>query len=679
LAQAQPDAPGVADEVMLGRVLEGVLDAPVEPLKAGRYVLLEAVGRGGVGEVYAAFDPELDRRVAIKLVRAEAQGWGDLGPRMQREAQAMARVRHPNVVAIHDVGRFRDQVFIAMELLQGMTLSAWLRAQPRDWPALRDVFAQAGRGLAAIHDAGLVLRDFKPANVFVGDDGVVKVLDFGLARAAAASVPGADARKDGGSLLDQDLTRGGTIAGTPAYMAPEQIRGGSVDAAADQFAYCVALYEALWNERPFPGTDLVARYQAIEDQGLRPPPSAPPAVRAAILRGLALRPEDRHPSMRALVDALEVTKRRRMKTWVAIGAAALLSAAGTAAWFTMRKDEVTAQMLARVDALEEEARAAADANHYVYPPLEAPDAPTAYSRTLALEHIEGPASEPAQARAAALREEFSGRLTALGDAYAEKDGGAPFAADFYAAAVLFDADNEHARARSLLTASQLAALRARVEQGAFEEAELVVGASLAALAEEEPVARRTKVARLRSQRPNAPASTMASLEALVGPGAAETAPAPRPAVASATPTPEPAPKDVPLAPASDVPEPTRAGNRAEATALAKEGLRALRARELKQAETLLNRAIAKDRRNATALGGLAKYHFEMGRYSQAAKFAEKAVAAAPRSGKHRMTLGDAYFKVLRFQDAKAAYREAKRLGAPGAEKKLARVEAKLGG
>lgn len=666
LAQAQPDDGAASEEMMLQRVLGGVLDEPAQPLTAGRYVLLEPVGRGGVGEVYAAYDPELDRRVAIKLVHAGASAWGDVQRRMQREAKAMARVRHPNVVAIHDVGRFRDEVFIAMELLEGQTLSAWLRAETRDWPALREVFVQAARGLAAVHDAGLVLRDFKPANVFVGRDGVVKVLDFGLARAAADAGPAEPA-----GLLSEELTMGGAIAGTPAYMAPEQIRGGTIDAAADQFAFCVALYEALWRERPFPGTDLAQRHRAIETQRLEPPQTLPSPVRAAVLRGLAANPAERHPSMTALADALQPTPSRRTGTWLAVGLAALLSAGATAFTLTARDTEITSQMLARVDALEAEARAAAQAHHFVYPPLANPDAPTAYSRTLALELIEGPASELAQTRAMELRRTFSSRLSALGDSYAEKEGGGPFAADFYAAAVLFDADNAYARERSLLTSPQLEALRDRVQRGEFGAAELFAGASLAALAEEDPVSRRKQVAHLRHQ--DAPATVLANLEALVG----TQPPAPR-----ATPTPAPSPSS----PASATPPAGPADTKADATprdpvnatALAKEGLAALRSRQLERAEALLNRAVARDHRNATALGGLARFHFEMGRYAESAKFAKKAIAAAPKRARYRMILGNAYFKVLRFEEARTAYRAAKRLGAAEADKALRRVEAKLG-
>ncbi len=664
---------------MLQRVLQGVLDTPVEPLKAGRYVLLEAVGRGGVGEVYAAYDPELDRRVAVKLVRADVDAWGDLERRMQREAQAMARVRHPNVVAIHDVGQFRNQVFIAMELLEGMTLSAWNRAAQRSWSDVRDVFVQAGRGLSAVHEANMVLRDFKPANVWIGDDGLVKVLDFGLARAVAGQPRDVGAETTG-SVLDEELTGGGILAGTPAYMAPEQSRGAEVGAAADQFAFCVALYESLWGERPFPGSDLAQRGRAIDSQNLDPPSTVPPWLRAAVLRGLAPSPADRHASMQALVSELGRDRRRRTKTWLAIGAAALLSAAATATVLTVQQAQVTGAMMDRVEALEREARAAADAKHFVYPPLDDPFKPTAYSRTLALEHVEGPAAELAQQRAGRLRQEFSVELTALGDAYSKEPAGAPFAADFYAAAVLFDASNEHARAGSLLTASQLSALRGRAERGEFAPAELVVGASLAALAQDDLSVRRAKVVRLRRSRPDAPASTLASLESLIGSPLSPPAPM-EPDILPSTParldlggSDETAASTQP----DVVPDRGTTPDRRSATALAKEGLQALRAHELKRAELLLNRAIAADRKNAAALAGLARFHFELGRYANAVSYAQKAVAAAPKRGRYRMLLGDAYFKVLRFEDARSAYAQARRLGASEAQRALDRVDAKLG-
>src|SRR5439155_5865060 len=237
------------------------------PMKAlGRYVVERELGSGGMGLVYAAYDPELGRKVALKLVRPRASG--KMGPsegraRLLREAQAMAQLTHPNVVAIHDVGTFGDQVFIAMEYVEGRTLSEWLSATKRPWREIVSLFAQAGRGLAAAHAKNIVHRDFKSDNVWVGEDGRARVLDFGLARAmrgagelpqsAGAPAEGKATRSPRVPLLAAAVTLPGTFLGTPPYMAPEQLKGESGDARADQFSFCVALYYALYGELPFAG------------------------------------------------------------------------------------------------------------------------------------------------------------------------------------------------------------------------------------------------------------------------------------------------------------------------------------------------------------------------------------------------------------------------------------------
>src|SRR3954453_18295126 len=170
---------------------------PGEPLPrgsaVGRYVVLERIGSGGMGVVYAAYDPELDRKVALKLLRPDRAGAvGEAALRLQREAQAIARLSDPHVVAVYDAGTLGEQVFVAMEFVEGRTLREWLKAEPRSWSEILKAFLAAGRGLAAAHDAGLVHRDFKPDNVLLGGDGRVKVADFGLAR------PVGEADPDGG-------------------------------------------------------------------------------------------------------------------------------------------------------------------------------------------------------------------------------------------------------------------------------------------------------------------------------------------------------------------------------------------------------------------------------------------------------------------------------------------------
>ncbi len=209
-----------------------------------RYVVLEVVGEGAMGRVYAAYDPVLDRKVALKLLYPRGDS-PEARARQLREAKALARVAHPNLVAVHDAGVFGDSVFITMEFVDGQTLRAWLdtRREPKEIVA---VFAQAGLGLAAVHAAGLVHRDFKPDNVLVGHDRRVWVSDFGLAREVGeGSAPPSNAEVASASVVETALV------GTPAYMAPEVLEGGRADARSDQFAFCVALFEALTDERPF--------------------------------------------------------------------------------------------------------------------------------------------------------------------------------------------------------------------------------------------------------------------------------------------------------------------------------------------------------------------------------------------------------------------------------------------
>jgi tetratricopeptide (TPR) repeat protein len=306
VAEAARSAVGatVGDETSLQRAGPPAAAAPTRGTNLERYVVLGTLGAGGMGVVVAAYDPELDRKVAIKLLRADGPGTGreSARGRMLREAQAMARLSHPNVITVHDVGTFEDQVFVAMELVEGMTLTTWLRAEPRPWREVVRTFLQAGRGLAAAHSAGLVHRDFKPDNVLVGADGRVRVTDFGLARPFAplfGEVPGPAA-----TPLQVSTA---TVAGTPAYMAPEQIRGEPIDARADLFSFCVALYEALYGARPFPGDTLEDLRDAILSGRLREPPPrtrVPGRLRSVLARGLRARPEERYPSMEPLLAEL---------------------------------------------------------------------------------------------------------------------------------------------------------------------------------------------------------------------------------------------------------------------------------------------------------------------------------------------------------------------------------------
>ena len=300
----------------------------------GRYVVVDPLGRGGMGVVYAAYDPELDRRIALKLVRDPT---GDGRAQLIAEAQAMARVSHPNVVPVHDAGSFADGVFIAMELVDGETLGAW-RKRPRARAEIMAVFDAAGRGLAAAHAAGIVHRDFKPGNVMIGRDGRVRVLDFGLARLGGRGEPSSEPSSTSTVSIDDDAPRvmASRAMGTPTYMAPEQRRPGVHDARVDQFAFAVALYETLYGERPFEGTDADTLAANAAAHNVRPPPKAsdvPVRVRRALVRALSPDPLDRFPSMHALLAELArdpAARRRRLGLGAAVVGLAGLAVIGLA-------------------------------------------------------------------------------------------------------------------------------------------------------------------------------------------------------------------------------------------------------------------------------------------------------------------------------------------------------------
>jgi serine/threonine protein kinase/tetratricopeptide (TPR) repeat protein len=386
----------------------------------GRYLIIGLIGKGGMGEVYAAYDPELDRKIALKLLRAHLTAGVDPSEgraRLLREAQAIARLSDPNVVVVFDVGTFEDRVFLAMEFVDGSTLGYWMQAQRRSWREVVMTFMAAGRGLACAHRAGVVHRDFKPDNVMIGRDGKVLVMDFGLARsidlepainapgdgaataanwgaeiapetaslrtAAAVSLRGAlraavstsaqmvpvphaappvapprssfasvaagssaapssrlaaetedgehatrDLARDatgfrvGSSLsaLNSPLTITGAMMGTPAYMAPEQFRGGRIDARTDQFSFCVALYEALHGERPFQGKTVDELTRHVLAGRVRAAPSGsriPGWLRRIVLRGLRVAPAERHASMETLLIALGRDPARTRRRWAA--------------------------------------------------------------------------------------------------------------------------------------------------------------------------------------------------------------------------------------------------------------------------------------------------------------------------------------------------------------------------
>ncbi len=324
----------------------------------GRYVVVDVIGRGGMGVVYSAYDTQLDRRLAIKLLRRDVSRGNDAAEvesRMLREAQAMARLTHPNVVAVYDVGTFDHRVFLAMEYVDGWTLKEWVKT-PRPWRERMAALISAGKGLAAAHAVGLVHRDFKPDNVLVGRDGRVLVTDFGLARIAGTDAPEEEGAAEGevkpatrsarsledlprapisgaslsGTPLDANLTLTGSVMGTVGYMPPEQAFGEVTNAATDQFSYCATAYVVLYGERPFPGEDLHSYLLAVTQPPREPPKDSPVPrwVYRILVRGLSPEPEKRFASMEALLQALGDDPAIRRRKWAAAVAAVALLGGG---------------------------------------------------------------------------------------------------------------------------------------------------------------------------------------------------------------------------------------------------------------------------------------------------------------------------------------------------------------
>jgi serine/threonine protein kinase/tetratricopeptide (TPR) repeat protein len=363
----------------------------------GRYIVLDTVGAGTMGTVYAAYDPELDRRIAVKLLATGQSRSLKARMRLLREARALARLSHPNVIQVYDVGVQNDDVFVAMELIEGESLHDVTHAQPPPpWRQVLRWYIEAARGLAAAHAVGLIHRDFKPSNVLMGRDGRVRVADFGLAAAvqrdqaeqtdislvvagddisavrtlsddaplepvddaldaaAAAENDDDDDDDDDGdnqetnpasSGLDLHITDPGTVMGTPAFMAPEQHSSNDVGPQADQYSFCVALYAGLHGHLPFPAgggksamADLLTR-KAREQ--IEPPPSGtdvPAWLHGVVVRGLAARPEQRWPSMNALIAALEddPDARRRRIARALTAALAVVALTGLAVFGWLR-------------------------------------------------------------------------------------------------------------------------------------------------------------------------------------------------------------------------------------------------------------------------------------------------------------------------------------------------------
>jgi serine/threonine protein kinase len=312
--------PGLERTHHSGEHRDPTTPSPAPALEKGaaidRYVVLGQLGKGGMGEVYAAWDPVLDRKVALKLLKAEHQSSDiadELRLRLMREAQALARMTHPNVVTVHDVGIVDGQVYLAMEFIEGQTLTKWLAEKPRTWREILSVFLEAGEGLAAAHEAGVTHRDFKPDNVVIGTNGRPRVMDFGLAYAHEApkehslATPLPATGEAPTSSIRRRITLPGIMLGTPAYMSPEAMYGQKTDPRSDEFSFAIALFEALYGARPFDGATAPAVAAEIQLNRVRPIPRKSPVPRRIhhlLLKALRASPDERFQSLQALLVQL---------------------------------------------------------------------------------------------------------------------------------------------------------------------------------------------------------------------------------------------------------------------------------------------------------------------------------------------------------------------------------------
>jgi len=344
---------GFGDTAIASGKNSGTVPALLPGGTIGRYVIRDAIGEGGMGVIYTAFDPQLEREIAVKLLRSTAANGADDSfgqARLLREAQAMAQLSHPNVLPVYDVGTHGSSVFVAMELVRGSNLARWLQLEPRTWRQVLDVFIQAGHGLAAAHSAGLVHRDFKPANVLVGADNRARVADFGIARSTRVSEktrPAAELASESGRVvsLDTPLTQAGALMGSPGYMSPEQYAGVATSPATDQFSFCIALYEALYGARPFGGKTLPELAHTTHLGKVPAPPKGslvPPWLFPVIVKGLSVDPLSRHASMAALLAALTKDPAKVLRRRVATGAVVfvLVAISGTLVYLQQQQAQV---------------------------------------------------------------------------------------------------------------------------------------------------------------------------------------------------------------------------------------------------------------------------------------------------------------------------------------------------
>ncbi|MBL8947145.1 MAG: protein kinase [Myxococcales bacterium] len=712
-------------------------EAPKLRLTAGRvvpgtrYRILRWLGEGGMGVVYEAEHIDIERKVALKILRFDLSRQPRMVQVFRDEARAASRLGSNYIVEIFDFGELPDgRSFFAMELLAGHDLVP-TDGQVIEPGRLVGMMRQVCKGLHVAHRAGVVHRDVKPENIITvtenGRADTIKIVDFGISAMLAAG------------------NTDGSIAGTPHYMAPEQINGTAFDGRLDVYSLGCTAYELLCGSPPF-DAESIEDLLHLQLTGVPTPLrerraelAAAPALERVIARCLAKRAEDRYADMADLEAALceaqiadrlstpwddlplpelpDVARRERLLRemptpgviaparsrwlWPIVAGTSTLAAAALGLFLAFgRKPEPAAPVVHdEVERLATEARDAAAKLNWVLPPPREPDAPTAYRQIRELEGIEGEAEAVADERAAGLRSEFSATLTRQADAL--WDQGAKLAAtNHYLWALAFEPGNRHAYDRAGVDNAMLLDFIRRAKDGDFTQSELALGLIATVQTEGDPTllaAKNDEIdAAMEGLSPQAAVMIGDALD-VEGSRRKKRVPETAVAVAAVNPVVPAGPVVTPPVEAEVVAEESKLAKRRRnlgvdpravlggaerdpdrAKELAEQGMAALRAGRRSDASSLFNQAIAFDRSNATALMGLSDIAFDTGADTKAVNYAEKAVEASPGNQTYRLKLGDAYYKVLRYREALAQYEEAKKKGSGKAEERIARVKAKLG-
>ncbi len=706
------------------QVFEQVRLEPGELVVGTRYRIVGWLGEGGMGVVYECEHVDIERRVALKVLRSGVDPSSRRARMFREEARAVSRAGRSedgqvsNIVEIYDFGELPDgRMWFAMELLHGRSLARMLSEGPMEPARLIGVLRQLCKGLAAAHEANVVHRDIKPGNVMLvrdrGRDDVVKVVDFGVAAVLAEGEHGEV-----------------QLEGTPNYMAPEQAMGGRFDHRLDIYAVGAVGFHMLAGGPPFLGDDV---FQLLRKVCTEPPPrpselnpegGIPSALEDVILRCLAKDPADRYADMRDLEAALceaqisaklvtawddlplpKVEAARydaiarampkpmapvrgpgRMRALVAAAVVAL----GLGGWgyVALRQDAESSEVASRIAEHVAAARAAAAKALYLYPPPDDPTARTAYVEVVELEGLVDELGKGAAQASEELRKELAGTLSRLGDRYWERPGGRMFAVDYYIQALVFDPSQEVARMRAATTPGLLTELQRKAASLDFAPAELSASEPLLALAEPDDTERVRKLEEIGNKDDALGVQADLRIEKLLegegvkvadaGPKARRPPPRkPEPEPASVASTDDGGDDDGKASELDDTEVAPKSA--ARSSEYVTQGLTALRSGQRRKAETLFHRALEQDHRNHRALDGLSQVSFSDGEYDQAVRYGKQAVSAAPGRGPYRIHLGDAYFKVFRYKDALAQYGRAQELGHPEARSRIQKVESKLRG